>query len=156
MFAAGWTVCSMRVVARGHTCDARTPLAGYRYLPKDFQRRTIIMGLVVDLGWDEECILGLFPPGRQARCHMWWVIGVIIYLCLLLLGLVFLYGASKLEDVSRRSSGKDDVSEIINHLVERTDPHQLVLPFSPPITPSLRLAQLRLTAALLGKFFSHF
>ncbi len=87
---------------------------------------------------------------------MWWVVGIIIYLCLLLLGLVFLYGASKLEDVSRRSSGEDEVSDILIRLTQRTDPHQLVLPFSPPVTPGLRLAQLRLTAALLGKFFSHF
>ncbi len=87
---------------------------------------------------------------------MWWIIGIVVYLSLLSLGLIFLYGASKLEDYSRQWSGKADKGNLLDLISQQTDPRQLPLPFTPPVTPSLRLAQLRLTAALLGKFFSHF
>ena len=87
---------------------------------------------------------------------MWWIIGIVAYLCLLSLGLIFLCGASKLEDINRQWPDNVDGEHPLDWISRQTDPHQLPLPFMPPVTPSLRLAQLRLTAALLGKFFSHF
>jgi hypothetical protein len=86
---------------------------------------------------------------------MWWVIGITAYLMVLSLGLMFLYGSSKLEDYARHSLDRLDQNRIIEILSDRSSPHQLTLPFSPPAGTDLHFARYRLVAALLGKFVNH-
>jgi hypothetical protein len=80
---------------------------------------------------------------------MWWFIGGAIYLFLLALGLLFLHGASKLEDPA--PPGRDFVDLWMREQDSQESPRQLLLPFAPSRQPALSYTRAGLAAAIIQK-----
>ncbi len=80
---------------------------------------------------------------------MWWVIGGAVYLLLLTLGLLFLQGASKLQD--SEPPLRDWIERLAREQVTQEVPRQLVLPFTPCFPPALSRARAGLAAAAIQK-----
>ena len=95
-------------------------------------KRTIPMGGVVDtrggvLARQAE------EPGSDFQVKvvfMWWLVGLAIYLFLLALGSVFMYGASRLQEGIPRKTGTGEKSRRKQES-EKIAAQQLPLPFTP-------------------------
>jgi hypothetical protein len=80
---------------------------------------------------------------------MWWIIGGAVYLLLLTLGLLFLYGASRLGD--RLPPDLDLIEARLGEPDARESPRQLPLPFRPHPQPTLSYTRLGFVAAAIHK-----
>jgi hypothetical protein len=61
---------------------------------------------------------------------VWWLLGLAIYLFLLALGSIFMYGASRLQEGIPRNKGTGEKSRL-KHESEKIPAQQLPLPFTP-------------------------
>ena len=68
-------------------------------------------------------------PGDKGG-FMWWLVGLAIYLFLLLVASLFMYGASRLQDEIPHPRGPSGKS-LRERKSKRAAPQQLPLPFTP-------------------------
>ena len=69
-------------------------------------------------------------PAKEADLIMWWLVGLAIYLFLLLVASLFMYGASRLQDEIPHNQARGGKAPR-ERRSSKTAPQQLPLPFTP-------------------------